>query len=187
MATATKQNAAKVTKSTTKAKAEVAKVAAKGEIPYREGSAYWASIEVLRKLGAGKFHPLEKVIKAIPAVMGPERWTTFRDKAGRNENAKGPEDRVRQNLEVLMRPDYGFPLRKVAGQEVRKEKAADGVISFGLFKFTGEVVEPTAPRKVASVATTPQGASKPKAKAKTAQPKAKPPKKATKAKPVAAK
>jgi hypothetical protein len=121
----------KVGKGTTKGKAAT-KSAGTIENPYREGGAYHAVVESLRKLGMGKMHDQSALLKTFPTAMGAA-WKEFKAKDARNENGKDTEGRIIQNALVVNRPDYGLPLRR-CGVEVRKERTDKGY-SFGLFKL----------------------------------------------------
>ncbi len=112
--------------------------AVKSDNPYRVGGAYHAVVEALRSLGKGKFHSAADLVKAFPKAMGKENFNSF--KAVKPRNAKTGKDvkgRIIQNALVLVRPDYGRPLREMKW-EVRYERTEDGY-RFGLFPFKGRL------------------------------------------------
>lgn len=105
--------------------------------PFRENGSYWALVQSLRKLGVGKMWAAEKLVETYKSVVGPSAWKAFKAKDARNEKThKSAEDRVLVNATVIMRRDYGAPLRAV-GFEVRKERDEKG-LRFGLFPLKGK-------------------------------------------------
>lgn len=148
------KNAAKSVKATSSKAAKATKTASLTN-PFREGGGYHATVAGISSLQTETLHPFESIIPAIKKAFGLN-WSEFAKKEERNENGKDTEGRLIQNLGVLARPDYGFPLRS-QGWEIR---------------FDGR-------QKVAGLFPCPVQASKPERKAKAT--KATPTPKATKA------
>lgn len=90
------------------------------ENPYRAGGNYHACVEVLMKLGIGKFHHADVAINAVRKLV------------------KTTDEKALCNLQVICRTaDYGRPLL-AAGFIARKERTEKGQF-FGLFKFDGRM------------------------------------------------
>ncbi len=99
--------------------------------PYRPQSAYWTIVEVLRKLGANRWHDATAVVKAFPAVMGAEKFKAFKAKEKRVEDGLDCSGRIIQNAQVVCRTDrYGVP--KEFGFVVSKRRTDAGQ-QFGVF------------------------------------------------------
>jgi hypothetical protein len=132
--------------------------------PFREFGGYWSSVEALRALGVEKMHGFDAIIPAVIRAMGAERFKAFKAKDARNEETgKDANARIIQNVSVVARKDYGFPLN-AEGWEVRfdgREKVA------GLFRCPKATEKPERQERKAKKPE-PKAAAKPEAKKKAA-------------------